>query len=459
MIRIKSEVLVMKKFLFIYFLCSAALAQGVDLVTPSAIKLQENLTRIGKLSNGIKVVYRQDNSSPLMHVVVNFEGGIREFSGSQRSDLRLLMGVMSEATKKLTRSQIHGIVEKYALRIGCSAGIESSSCEMGATTEYWRQGFSLLTDVVLNPALNKDDLNLRRERFIFGLKSNMQDPGRYSNEVVNNVFYGKNHPYFTPSDQIIAYLEKSSVAKVTKIHQKLINSKRIRIVVVGSLPYDRVIKDLEIAFGKMTAKDYLLSSAKAPVFNPKKAVAFENREIPTAYIRVKFNGLPIGHKDEVAMKLMMRIFDEELSDEIRTKRSLSYAIYSYMIQQSQGIGVIGASTSNPRETLEAMALVIKRMKTQKIPAKDLEEHKTIYATNYFLTQEKHSSLAGAISSNYFYRGDLSALYQLPLRLKTVTSADVQRVAQTLLLNLRVGVVYDGKKYDPKWATNLIKSTR
>ena len=56
----------------------------------------------------------------------------------------------------------------------------------------------------------------------------------------------------------------------------------------------------------------------------------------------------VTDQDFEAANLMMKVLDDELGLEIRTKRSLSYAVFSYMINYSRGIGMIGVSTSKTK---------------------------------------------------------------------------------------------------------------
>ena len=101
-----------------------------------------------------------------------------------------------------------------------------------------------------------------------------------------------------------------------------------------------------------------------PVFEEAKSYAFHDRTLPTAFIRVKFNSPSVTDKDATATRFMYEILSEELGELIRTKRSLSYAVGAYVIQYTAGIGVISASTSKPKETLEAMHEVIAQLKSK-----------------------------------------------------------------------------------------------
>src|SRR5690606_14571084 len=111
-------------------------------------------------------------------------------------------------------------------------------------------------------------------------------------------------------------------------------------------------------FGSIKPTVIKRENVPEPSFQKGAPVGFHDLSIPTAYIRIKFNSKSVTDREAVATNLMIKILDEELSEEIRTKRSLSYSVYSYALQFDMGLGVIGASTSKPEETLAAIGEVI-----------------------------------------------------------------------------------------------------
>jgi predicted Zn-dependent peptidase len=211
---------------------------------------------------------------------------------------------------------------------------------------------------------------------------------------------------------------------------------------------------LQRKFSKISKRDRPKKIVVAPAFDPSKRLAFEHREIPTAYIKLKFNAPSITAKDAPAADLMFEILSERLQEEIRTKRSLSYAVYAGTIQYNQGIGIISVSTSKPKETIDAIASVVKDFKAKGVTAEELNEQRNVFTTSYFQTLESQNSLAGALSSFQNYFGNARKLYELPSQLAGVTPADVSRIAKEWLKNFRVGVVYDKAKFDSKWLKQL-----
>ncbi len=433
-----------------------AIAAPVQLVSDETIKTQKSLTTNHKLKNGIDVVVRQIEGSDIVAVNMGFGTGLRDLPTGKKALNEWFWPSMTMAGKDIPKAKVFETAEKFGLEIGCGGGIETATCSLGTINDYWKEGLALFSGLVTAPAFNDEDLKLTKERLVASLKNTPSDPGQYVNEIINSVFYPEGHPYRLNHDVALKELEKLGRQDLLDQHKSVLNAKLITIVVATSMPAAQVVSDLDAAFGAILAADFTPVKPEPPKFDAKTSFAFFDRDLPTAFIRIKLNGPSVHDKDAVAAKLLYEILSEELGDEVRTKRSLSYAVGSFLLQYSLGVGVISASTSKPKETLEAIQVVLDTMKSKTFTDDDLDQYKRTFATNYYLTLESHASLAGALSSAKHFYGAAEELYDFPRKLDKVTPADIKRLSADVLSDLRVGVIYGRKEFEDAWAQDLIK---
>lgn len=431
-------------------------AFAVTLVTDQTIKIQKDLTSMQKLKNGIPVIMRKIPDSDIVQLNVSFDAGLKDLPVGKKALNEWFWEALPLASKSFSREKVFSLSEKYSLEIGCAGGIEVASCGLGTINDYWKESLPLFADLINRPSLTDQDVKLTKDRLVASLRNTPSDPGGYINEIVNSVFYPAGHPYRLNHDEALQELEKLTRKDLVALHKDVLNAAAMSIVVVSSMPEKVIMADLEKAFGKVAKGPVHPVSPPLPKFDPAKAFVFKDRELPTAYIRIKLNAPSILDKDAVATKLLYEILSEELGDLIRTKRSLSYAVHSFAIQYTLGIGVLSASTSKPKETLEAMHEVLEQLKTKTYSAEEIEEYKHVFATNYYLTQETHASLAGALSSAWHFFRNPNEHYELPRKLDKVTAEDIKRLANDTLNDLRVGVIYGRKAFEDAWAEELIK---
>src|SRR5690606_22016829 len=133
------------------------------------------------------------------------------------------------------------------------------------------------------------DVDLVREQSIAATKSQMQDPSTLSNDVVNEIFYPKGHPYYHSFEQALKELPKIDAKALKENHGKILNAELITLAVAGSLEADEVMKELNKHFGSIKPTVIKRENVPEPSFQKGAPVGFHDLSIPTAYIRIKFN--------------------------------------------------------------------------------------------------------------------------------------------------------------------------
>lgn len=443
--------------LFMLTLASmASIAPAAELVSDATIQKQKDLTKVLKLKNGIPVILRSVPESDILELDVVWKHGLKDLPPGKKALSQWLWEVMPMASKTFPKEKSHDISEEFGLDIDCGGGIEISSCSLSTLNDFWDKGLPLFADIINQPALTDEDIQLTKDRLIAVNKNAPSDPNSFVNEVVNTVYYPKGHPYRLNHDEALEELAKLGKPDLASLHKTILNANLMSIIVVSSMPEQKLLADLEAVFGGISSSKVESTAVPQPSFNQKNALSILDRKLPTAYIRIKIPAPSITDKDSVATRFMFEVLSEELGEEIRTKRSLSYAVHSFVIQYSLGIGVISCSTAKPKETLEALHAVISKLKNVTYATDELEEYKHVFATSYYLTQETHGSLAKALGTSFHYFGNPNEVYDMPRKLDQVTPEDVKRLANQILGDFRVGVIFGKDDFKTEWGTSFIK---
>lgn len=451
--------LVMTALLTAGLMSHATPSWAAKLVSDESIQVQKELTTTTKLANGIPVVIRDIPGSDIVQVNVTFAHGLKDLPNGHKALLEWYWDVATMAGKGYPKEKVFALTEKYGIQLACGGGIEQSTCGLGTLNEYWKDALPLLTSVIKTPTLSPTDAKLVLDRVKAELRSVPSNPNGYVNEIVNSIFYPKGHPYRLNHDEALQELASLKARDLIAFHKEILNANRMSIVVVSSLPKDQIVRDLEKYFGNIEKTRSTESQVLPPTFREESSYAFVDRDLPTAFVKIKMNAPAIKDKDAVSAMMLYDILSDELAEEIRTKRSLSYAVHSFTIQYSIGIGVISVSTSRPKETFEALHEVLQTFKDKTYTEAELEEHKNVFATGHFLTQETHASLASALSNSLFYYGDANRYYELARQLDQVTTEDLKRLARNILVDPRVGVIYGRKNFEDTWAKDFVGKNR
>ena len=429
------------------------------LVSKETIDRQKELTSILMLDNGTKVVYRKIDNSEISSLSLSYPFGIAHMENQQKAAAKMMMTLMPKAAKGYPKKKVYALTEKFSSSVGCTYGIEVSACSLSTVNDYFDNLLPLFTAITRDPSYHKEDLKLQKASRIAQLEGLIEEPDSYVNQVVNRHFYPDDHPYKLSFEDEIVSIKRISTKDLKKLHKTLKHSKGQFFTYVGSLDKELLKKKLNKMFGDLVLKPVKTLNVKEPVFTKEKSLSLEDRNIPTAYMSLKFNGPGRQHKDYLATVFMLHILSEELGLEIRTNRSLSYAVHSYMIGHSIGINVISATTSKPRETLEAIDSIIAAMKKKTYSQEEMKRYKNVYTTSYFLTLEEHASLSATLATNFHYYKTLDKFYERPLRLASIDGKMVREMAKKYLVDFRIGVIFNKKNFKENWAHALISHHR
>lgn len=445
----------MSKFLVTALFVIGANALSIELISQETILNQEKQTSRLTLNNGIALTVRDLPESDIMAISVVFRSGYKDHDPKNKILGQLVTSMMSTATENFPREKLRKVKEKYAIRIGCSEGVDYSSCSMSGVADYWEQAVALLGDMVVSPAFTEDDFELEKAKLKASLESTPSSPSSFVNDVVNTVFYPEGHPYKSDYKQALVHLENTKLSDLVEFHRKRFALGNVSIVFVGNMKHEKLVADLNQHMQFKTKADIVEASVSDPEYQPNQRYAFEHRDIPSAYLRLKFNMPTVTSLDMMPISLLLSYLSQELSSEIRTNLSLSYATHAGGAAMSIGIGVISSSTSKPKEVLEAMSRVIGQVKNKKFTNEELDEYKVAYITDYYLGLETHNSLMAGLVRSLYYTGTTDLSYRTPEKLQAVTPEDISRVAKKYLRDFRMGVIYHKDKFKKEWADKIM----
>jgi predicted Zn-dependent peptidase len=427
---------------------SSILSYGAPLVSEETISRQKAATTVQRLSNGIPVIIRNEPSSRIALISIQFDYGLKDAKLGKKSIPTVLFPVMSRATKSYSKEEMNRLQEKFALSMGCSSAVDNSSCAMETVDTYWDSTLPLLGSVVREPLFDPSDIKLIADRSIAQAKKLQSDPEDYVNEIANRVYYESSHPYTNSVADQIKEIPTIGPLELSKAHKEILDASRISIIVVSNLDSKKIIKDMEAQFGSIEANvGYSRTQINYPANQDLGKLAFEVRDIPTSYIRIKFPNPSSTDKDAIATKLLFDILAEEMHTEIRTKRGLSYAAHAMTSQLTIGHGALIVSTPKPKEVVPVILAIIKKIQTKPIPQAQIDEYKKGFATAFFARGETHGSVAGALSNSFYYFNSTNPAYDFPKLLDQVKSKDVMRLAKEHLKDMKVGIIGPQNQFD------------
>ncbi|MGB9180226.1 MAG: pitrilysin family protein, partial [Pyrinomonadaceae bacterium] len=320
-----------------------------------------------------------------------------------------------------------------------------SALLLGSTRTNFDRSWEIFTDAALRPTFKTEDVQLVQSRMISSLRDDTDDPDTYLQRLQERVAYA-GHPYFNRPQGTAETVASFTPEDLRKYHQQTMQTSRLLLVIVGDLDAAQLKERIASTFGKLPRGDYKPQPVQQLSFSAP-TLEVTQRGLPTNYIQGLFTAPPLTSDDIYPMRVASAILRDRLFEEVRVKRNLSYAPSAFLGSQAANIGGLYVTAVDANQTMRVMLGEISRLQHEQIDDDDVKSIVSQYLTDYYLGQETNAAQAGDLALYELVGGGWRNSFEVIEHLKAVKPADVQRVAQKYMRNIRFVVIGDPKSID------------
>ena len=420
-------------------LCLALLA----IASPS---LAQSTPRIDDFTvAGIHVIHKPITANDVIAVQLFVKGGAAAITPTNAGIEQLIVDAAPLGTAKYTKDQFTAAATKNGAQIGGSAELEYTSMTLRAVRQNWDASWDLFAEAAAHPTFPAAEVAVARGQLVNQVKQRTDDPDSYLEQVSDSVVFA-GHPFAPEPRGTPKSVAALTSADLARWHARRFTRANLLIVVVGNVAHDDLVSKIAKSFGGLPASGGAVASV--PALSPMKAsVTIMNRSLPTNYIQGTFVAPPSRSRDAAAVRVAIRLLSDRLFEEVRTKRNLTYAVYSFFRGGSVGRGALYVTAVDPDTTLKVMLAEVRRLQREPVSTERLQETRNDYVTAYWVGQETNLGQATQLGTYELTGGGWRNALTLVDRVKAVTPADIQRVANRYFRNARFVVVGDPKKVD------------
>jgi zinc protease len=217
--------------------------------------------------------------------------------------------------------------------------------------------------------------------------------------------------------------------------QSRVNAASMLLVVCGNVGRADLERMVKASFGSLPRGSGAVP-APAPVRHAAPSVTVVKRELPTSYITGLWPAPPFGTPESYAMTMARSVLNDRLFEEVRTKRSLSYAPHAVAGQMFANYAGIYVTAVKPETTVAVMVGELKKLQEAPLPPKTLSDKKTLFLTGYYLGMETNASQAETLARYELSGRGYAEADRLMENIRKVTAEDVQKVSKEYIQNLQ-----------------------
>jgi zinc protease len=395
--------------------------------------------------NGLKVLVKRRPGSQTVAAGLFMRGGSRNITAQNAGIESLMLDVATEASVSFPRERLRTETSRMGTVMNAGENFDYSVLSLTTTRTNFDRSWEIFTDVALRPSFTKEDFDLVQSRVVSGLRDDSDDPDTYLQRLQERVAYA-GHPYLNRPQGTAESVARLTLDDIRKYHQQMMQTSRLLIVVVGDLD-PAVIRDrIAASFGKLPRGNYTPTPIPQLAF-AAPTVEVTQRGLPTNYIQGLFTAPALTADDIHAMQIASSILRDRVFEEVRVKRNLSYAPNAFLNSQGANVGGIYVTAVDANQAVRVMLDEIKRLQTQPIDQQDIKGVIAQFLTTYYLSQETNAAQAANLAEYELIGGGWRRSFEMLSHLRAVSPADVQRVAQKYMRNLRFVVLGDPQRID------------
>jgi zinc protease len=386
-----------------------------------------------ELSNGLRLIVREDDRLPLVAISAIFRGGLLAETPQTNGITRLMAKNLLKGTKTRTAEQIANQIEAVGGIIQSEAGNNSFSVGLDVTRPDLRLGIELLSDVLLNATMPEKAVAREKEVQIAGIKQEEEQLTAVARNLLREALF-TNHPYSLRANGTVESVQRLTPKDLLEFRDRYLVAKNGVISVFGNVKAAEVKQLFEQTLGAMKPGTLALQDSPKPAPLTKSETVESRKEKAQSVIMVGYRGADVFNPDRHALELI----DEASSDlgsrffiRIREQMGLAYYVGANQIQGlTTGLFAfyLGTDPQKIEPVKTALLDEIKKLATDGLTNEELMRAKKKIVGQQQIANQSNDSFGFHCALDELYGLGFNYYQSLERDVEAVTLEDIKRVA-------------------------------
>lgn len=401
-----------------------------------------------KGSNGLNVIV-----SPMPHMASVSLGvwigvGGRHETVNESGISHLIEHMVFKGTQMRTAKALKESVEGIGGSFNGFTSDEVTCYMVKVPSKYTELGLEILSDMVINPRF--DDEDLQRERFVVceEIKMYKDQPADHVLEALTTLMWPSNS-LGRPLTGTISNVKKFKRGELVKFKEENYHPANIAVVAAGKVDPDALFKAASARFAWQKPGEKRSFEA-APWTQRSPKIKFLSDDTNQAHIAFGFPVPDCPLKERYAMKVMDVALGGNMSsrlfEELREKNGLCYDISSAFKRHSDaGEMMIHAGVDRKKAVMAASAVIdqILLIRDVGITADELMRVKEYVKGQFLLTMERTSARMLWLGDKYMIEKKIPDVDEVLDSVESITLGDVKRACGQVFARSRANLAVIG----------------
>ncbi len=414
-------------------------------------KAQEVAYQEYDLDNGLHVILHQDNGAPVVTTSVMYHVGGKDRSDGRTGFAHFFEHLLFEGTENIDRGQWFDIVSSKGGKNNANTSQDrtyyyevfpSNNLELG----LWLESERMLHPVIDQVGVDTQNEVVKEEK---RLRVDNAPYGNLLNVVGENLF--KVHPYKDPNIGYMEDLDAATLEEFIEYKNTYYGPNNAVLVVAGDIDIEKTKKMIQDYFGPIPRGNEVVRNypKETPITEEIKTQTFDNNiQIPAAVVAYRTPGFASREayvldmissylSDGKSSKLYKKMVDDQ-------KQALQVGAFN-VGQEDYGMYLVfGLPLGEVSlETLVSeMEEEVAAVRNGLISENDYQKLQNKFENQFVNSNSSVEGIANSLARNYMLYGDTSLINKEIDIYRSITRAEIQKVAQEYLKpNQRVVIDY------------------
>ncbi|OGI30374.1 MAG: hypothetical protein A2287_01950 [Candidatus Melainabacteria bacterium RIFOXYA12_FULL_32_12] len=399
-------------------------------------KPQESYKNASKyiLDNNMTLITEKNDSNEIISLSIFVKGG--DLLVAQPGLQDILAATLMKGTKSRNALEISKELENSGIIIAPSSEADYFEIKLKSTASDFNKALEILADIINNPVFNPEYIEKAKIDTVQGIKESRDTPLSYAFENFTKKMY-PNHPYGYVGEVIEKNINKVNREDLVKFHDEYFIPENMVISVSGNIDTNDLISKLQTYFPKQEGKKININELKTSYKAKEQNQLSIIKKDTTAASMVL--GWPVTgitqDKEYASLKIINGLLGNGLSSRLfvnlREKQGLAYVVssaYPSRLDNSFFVLYIGTKPENIKAVKEGFLNEIKRIKTEPISKKELDEVKQKLIGQFALSQETNQEKAHNLGWFEVTGKGFKYNYEFPDLINSITAEDITNTA-------------------------------
>jgi predicted Zn-dependent peptidase len=387
-----------------------------------------------ELPGGLRVLSEPLEESTSVSLGVWIRAGSRDERDEVAGISHLMEHMLFKGTPGMDALEVAQAFEGIGAQENAATGEEYTVLYARFLPEHLERALDIMSDMILRPTLT--DLEREREVIVEEIRMYEDRPDQMADEHLSGLIF-HDDPLGRPIIGSAETVRGVDHDTLRTFHSGTYTAPNVFVVAAGKLDRDELERMVEEKFSGLPEGEPFVREAHPKP--PESRFHYKHKETEQYHVSLGSQGIPAKSEDRYAMAALNNVLgggmSSRLFQEVREKRGLAYAVYSYHQGYSDAGAIktyVGSTTGNVEEAVRVIAEQLGRVQEELVSGEELDRTKQQLKSSTLLALESTAARMNRIGRSLITGTELLTPEEIANRIEAVTAEDIRRLARAHL---------------------------